>query len=331
VTRPFFIVGCPRSGTTLLRSLLRSHPNLTIPWETHFIPSFYRAFGDPSSDQEAWQLACRILKFPRVAFWGITAKEQDFSGCRSFSGVTRRLFEIWAKKEGKPRWGDKTPHYVREIPLLVRLFPDAQVIHIVRDGRDVALSWLRTRFEPLNLYTAARLWKEMVTRGRFDGALLAADAYLELRYEALLADPEATMRRACEFLNEAYDPAVLCPAIVPGDQRWLVASRAGRHQPPSGVILRDNAGKWRSTMTLRQRALFESVAGDLLGDLGYPVEGLARKLSRGEKMLRAADHRLRHLARALWRLRRPYGRSAAVSTGWARLRALLRPQVPPAG
>jgi hypothetical protein len=139
------------------------------------------------------------------------------------------------------------------------------------------------------------------------------------------------MRRVCEFLNETYDPAVLCPYVVPGEQRWLAAARAGRHQPPSGVILRDNAGKWRSSMTLRQRVLFESVTGDLLSDLGYPVEGLARRLSRGEKMLRAADHRLRYLASTLWRLRRPYGRSAAVSSGWARLRALLHPQVPPAG
>ncbi len=324
MTRPFFIVGCSRSGTTLLRLLLRSHPNLEIPSESHFIPLLYRAFGNPSSDEEAWRMARRILKHPRVVFWNITAEKQDFSGCRSFSGVTRRLFEICAQKQGKPRWGDKTPEYVREIPLLVQLFPDAQVIHIVRDGRDVALSWLRAGYHPRNLYMAASGWRERVTRGRSDGALLPADTYFELRYEGLLADPEATMRRVCEFLNETYDPAVLRPHVVPSERESLAAARGEWHQPLTGVILRDNAGKWKSRMSLRQRALFESVAGDLLDELGYPVEGLARRLSRGEKMLRVADHRLRFLAGTLWKMRRPYYRHLKAAVGWARLRSFLR-------
>lgn len=319
MTRPVFLVGCPRSGTTLLRDLLRSHPNLTIAPESHFIPRFYRAFGDPSSDDQAWQLARRILKTPRVAlFWRITAEQRDFAGCRSFSAVTRRLFEIWAAKEGKPRWGDKTPHYVRDIPLLLRLFPEALVIHIVRDGRDVALSWLRTRFEPRNLYVAALLWKEMVTRGRRDGALLPPGIYLEVRYEALVAEPEATMRSVCEFLHEPYDPAVLSPSRI-ALPPWLAARQQSK-LALAGSIVKDSAGRWRSGMSARQRALFESVAGDLLGELGYPVEGFARQLSRGEKLLWEADHQLRFLARSLWRLRKPFHRHAALSFGWATVR-----------
>jgi len=321
--RPIFLVGCPRSGTTLLRDLLRSHPNLTFPPESHFIPRFYRAFGDPSSDEQAWQLARRILKSPRVALlWRITAEKRDFAGCRSFSGVTRRLFEIWAGKDGKPRWGDKTPHYVRDIPLLLRLFPEAQVIHIVRDGRDVALSWLRTRIEPRNLYVAARMWKEMVTQGRHDGALLRPGAYFELRYETLLTEPEATMRSVCEFLIEPYDAVVLSPnRIAPGRRRHAI-------EPGSPalacIIVRNNAGGWRSGMSLRQRVLFESVAGGLLSELGYPVEGLAGTLSRGERLLWEADHQARFLARTLWKLCRPYRRRAVASFGWAIVRSFLR-------
>ena len=182
--RPFFIVGCPRSGTTLLRDLLRSHPRLTIPTESHFIPDFYRTFGDPASDAEAWHVASRILTLPRISRWGIALDPGDVAGCRSFAEVARRLFEVWAKSQGKPRWGDKTPHYVREIPLLMRLFPDEQVIHVIRGRRDVALSWLRTRLDPQNLYMAARMWKEMVTKGHQDGAALPADAWLELAARA---------------------------------------------------------------------------------------------------------------------------------------------------
>ncbi|MGO9012164.1 MAG: sulfotransferase family protein [Bryobacteraceae bacterium] len=317
--RPIFLVGCPRSGTTLLRDLLRSHPNLTFPPESRFIPRLYRAFGDPSSDEQAWQLAGRILKTPRLALrWGITVHERDFAGCRSFSEVTRRLFEIWAAKEGKPRWGDKTPHYVRNIPLLLRLFPEAQVIHIVRDGRDVVLSWLRTRLEPGNLYVAARLWKEMVKQGRQDGALLPSGTYFELRYETLLAEPEATMRSVCEFLGEPYAAVVLFPNRITLELRRTARELSDPAFADS--IVSDNAGAWRSGMSLRERTLFESVAGGLLSELGYPVEGLARPLSRGEKLLREADHQMRFLARSLWRLRRPSQRRAVLSFGWAMVR-----------
>jgi hypothetical protein len=323
MTRPIFIVGCPRSGTTLLRNLLRSHPNLSFPPESHFIPWMYRAYGEPASGQEAWRLARRCLSFPRVApFWGIAASEADFAACRTFAEVTRRLFEIYAAKEGKPRWGDKTPHYVLDIPLLRRLFPDAQIVHLVRDGRDVALSWLRTRFEPGNLYVAARLWKEMVTKGRRDGAPLPSGAYFELRYEALLAAPEATMRSVCAFLDEPYHAAVLSPSPVRHETGRTVR---GRCEPACrDAIARDNSGGWRSAMSLRQRTLFESVAGGLLAELGYPVEGLARKISRGERSLWEADHLARFSARKLLRFWRAGWARASLSFGWAMLLRYLR-------
>jgi len=112
--------------------------------------------------------------------------------------------------------------------------------------------------------------------------------------------------------------------VVPSERESLAAARGEWHQPLTGVILRDNAGKWKSRMSLRQRTLFESVAGDLLDELGYPVEGLARRLSRGEKMVRVADHRLRSLAGTLWKMRRPYYRRLKAASAWARLRAFLR-------
>jgi len=325
MTRPIFIVGCPRSGTTLLRDLLRSHPNLTLPPETQLIPRFYRAYGDPSSDREAWLLARRILQNPRIASWGISTSEADFAGCRSFSGVIRRLFEVWAAKEGKPRWGDKTPHNVRHLPLILRLFPEAQVIHIIRDGRDAALSWIRAGFEPRNLYVAARMWNDWVAKGRRDGALLPPGTYFELRYETLLAEPEAAMRGVCDFLNEHYFSAVLTPNPIQHESGWRIRERT---DPAfrSGIV-RTNSGGWRSAMNLRQRTLFESVAGGLLAELGYPVEGLARPLSRAEKLLWETDHRLRFLLQRLRWLRKPHWRRLALSVGWAMVRPFLRPSL----
>jgi hypothetical protein len=261
-----------------------------------------------------------------VSLWQIVAQPLDFAGCRSFSEVTSRLFEIWARKEGKPRWGDKTPHYVRDIPLLIQLYPGAQVIHVIRDGRDVALSWLRTQFEPRNLYMSARMWKEMVTKGRRDGAVLPGRSYMELSYESLLAQPEVTMRGVCQFLNEPWDSAVLSLNrldVMPGRKNRAITSVALQDN-----IVRDNAGKWRDGMTLRERTLVESVAGDLLRELGYPLEGLALPLSRGTGILLETDHRLRVLASDLWKLRRSRRRRAAISRAGTMLRRLLRRSSP---
>jgi hypothetical protein len=333
MTRPIFVVGCPRSGTTLLRDLLRSHPNLTFPGESRFIPEFYRAYGDPASDEEAWRLARRILSFRQVATnWQITAEPADFTGCRSFAAVTRRLFEIWAAREGKPRWGDKTPCYVGEIPLLLHLFPDAQVVHIIRDGRDVAVSWLRSPFSPGNLYAAAGGWSENVRKGCRDGVLLPAGTYCEVRYENLLAEPEATMRNLCAFLDEPYLPAVLKPRRAVS----LVASAASAPSPYAtsfrertdpafhGTIVRGNSGGWKTALSPSQRTLFESVAGGLLGQLGYPLERLAKPLSRGETLWWEIDRHWRYRGRQLLELRRPRFRLHVLSLSRALLIALLR-------
>src|SRR5262249_20192115 len=151
---PIFIVGCPRSGTALLRDLLRSHPRLSFPGESHFIPALYRGYGDPNNEREACALASRILESAWVKAWGLALEPSAFAGERSYAKIVSRIFEAWAEKERKPRWGDKTPRYVVEIPLLMKLFPDAKILHIIRDGRDVALSWISAGFGPRNVFTA---------------------------------------------------------------------------------------------------------------------------------------------------------------------------------
>ena len=124
----------------MLRSMRYAHPRLSIPGESHVIPHFWRAYGDPKDSAAAVELAERWLSHPRVLRWKISLTPADFTGDRSFVGMVHRLLGPILQREGKVRWGDKTPHYVREIPELARLFPGSRFIHIYRDGRDVALS-----------------------------------------------------------------------------------------------------------------------------------------------------------------------------------------------
>jgi hypothetical protein len=263
---PIFIVGCPRSGTTLLRNLLRGHPHIGCPNESFFIPLLYESWGDPRDSHEAVALGRRILQI--VDFNPpVVLRPESFASDRRFRDMVERVFDNWLDQVHKSRWCDKTPVYVRHLDLLARLFPQARVLHIIRDGRDVALSWLRADLEPHNLYTAASAWSELVTAGRGAGAKLGPSRYLELRYERLVAETETCMREVCAFIEEPFTPDVLVP--VSRDPR----------------ILRDNVDKWRRHMTASEIALFETLAGACLADLGYPLTGSGRPVSLAEALV----------------------------------------------
>jgi len=294
IDSPIFIVGCPRSGTNLLRDLLRSHPHLAFPGESHFIPELYEGYGNPKNEREARRLAARILRVNWVRAWGLRLDPSAFAGDRSFREVVSRIYEEWARMQNKTRWGDKTPHYVTKIPVLLQIFPSAKIIHIYRDGRDVALSWLRMRFGPRNLFAAARAWKAMVSTGRRVRATSPLETYLEVRYESLLGHPQEAMKRVCMFIGEPFTEAVLRPtaARLPGRHPRLIGAR-GPGRPPASEILSANVSKWKKDMSLSRRILFESVGGDLLQALGYETEGIARRIAMPERLLWEADNLLK--------------------------------------
>jgi hypothetical protein len=294
MSSPFFIVGCPRSGTTIMKNLLRAHPNLTIARESHFIPQYYKAYGDPATDKEAERLAARILDSRFIRELGVALTPADFRHCRSYRAVVSLLFDSYADTQGKSRWGEKTPQNVTEIPVLAEIFPGAQFIHIIRDGRDVAMSWLKLPYEPRNLYTAATMWRDRVSAGRRSGAALPQSQYLEVRFEHLLNDAPATMRSVCEFLGEPYDEAVLTPD--PGPNR-------AEAQISHDHIVSGNHGKWKRSMKRRDLALFEGIASDLLSDLGYEVTGAARRVSGAEAALWKTHQFVAALLTRLWEAR----------------------------
>ncbi len=218
-----------------------------------------------------------------VRRWRLELTPDDFGGCRSFTEMVCRLHGAWARSEGKPRWGDKTPHYLGAIPTLLELFPRAKILHVYRDGRDVALSWLRRKMEPRNTYMAACYWRDRVRAGMRVGRQLPPGSYMEVRYEELLRDTEGVMRRVCDFIGEPFCEEVLKPnRLNLGPLGWR------RKRPEDGgrsksTVVTDNAGGWRTRMKRRQRILFESVAGDLLSELGYEVRGPRRRVTLPER------------------------------------------------
>lgn len=293
---PIFVVGCPRSGTSLLRNLLRSHPRLTLPDESHFIPGVYRRYGDPADEVEARQFASLVLGNMWVKRWELSLSPDDFADCRSFRGIVSRLFGAWAQKEGKPRWGDKTPHYLGTMPVLLELFPKARILHIHRDGRDVALSWLRLKLEPRNVYMAARMWRERVSAGMRTGRSLPRGSYMEVSYEALLRDTEGVMRRVCEFVGEPFCEEVLKPTQVPFGKMFGKRPYSPSANVAQPFVVDGNIERWRTRMSRGDRMLFESVAGDLLGELGYPVVGPCRAVPPPERAFWTLHHQILYVA-----------------------------------
>lgn len=302
---PVFIVGAPRSGTTMLQFRLRNLPNISFPTgESRFFMPLYRdreRFGDLSQleniravlqamydkNREFLETDLHGMRFDRDAL----AAELHAAGHHTLPAIINGLFDKNARGEGKTRWGDKTPYYVMHMTRLLEWFPKAQFIHLIRDGRDVALSLFgrRTDFHVYNAYFAAEYWESFIERGREQRQQLPPGQYLELRYEDLLAQPEETMRTLCDFLGETYsaDIFTVSPVDNPGKTPLV-------HKP----LQTDNSGKWRYRMKPKQIHAFESVAGNTLRELGYELGTAAEPPS----FIRKVAYRLHNkLLTGYWR------------------------------
>jgi hypothetical protein len=269
VTRPLVLLGVSRSGTTLLRVVLDRSPGIAIPDESFFVPLLARRHGRTI---EAASFLDDVSRIPTIRDWKVGL--DDVAG-RVRDGMPTgdaiaAIFEAYAASLGKPRWGDKTPMYMRHLGVVDGLFGDAQYVHLVRDGRDAALSFLdmpegtftRTWAHPTTAAQFACLWRKEVTAARALGRRVGRERYHELRYEDLVADPERAVRAICAFADLLYEPGML-------DYAGSVDVSAKPHQqrllrpPTSGVR------NWRKDMSADDVAAFEAVAGALLVELGY--------------------------------------------------------------
>jgi hypothetical protein len=291
--RPIFVIGAPRSGTTLLRYVLCSHPRIHIPPESNFIPRLLERRPSRESGRADAVRVLETMMTYRSFFKDWRGERPDPRGVLEGlpdlepSTIISAVFSEYAGQYGAERWGDKSPIYTMHVDVLAHAFPAAQFIHIIRDGRDVALSMQRTyrgsRFFYIDVYYGARSWKKRVLHASAAGARLGPSRYLELRYEDLTANPETVIRDICEFLGEAYHPAMMHPS------REAVRHHHSRgiHEATRKPLTTSRSGRWRTEMPLRDQRLVQAVAGDLLAAKGYEVAGLER-MSITERLRLAA-------------------------------------------
>ena len=263
---PFFIVGSARSGTTLLRLMLNAHPEVAIPPESRFITELWTGHDEVEVDP----LLSELEANDRFQTWELpiaaVRRELDGRSSARYVEVMEAAYTAFSRAHGKRRWGDKTPRYVRHISLLARLWPDARFIHLIRDGRNVALSYADVPFGPKNVATAATLWSGRVQAGLRDGRPLGGKRYLEINYEDLVEDPKGEIGDLCGFLDLEFDDGMLNYTEGLGE---AVLSRGTIYNPNVRQSPNPRLRSWEQSMPDDHVEIFEAVAGDVLSELGY--------------------------------------------------------------
>lgn len=306
VVRPIFIVGVPRSGTTLLVNLLGGHPLLAPIYETKFLRNLFflceriswiesesigrrlaGIFGEPLV-RSRFVKECARFRRKAIAYnevpqenngtkqsyeafpfgetfciqyslddviretdtWLEAVKRRPAGGAAIWDSArdyVNRLFDIHCARMDKPQWINKTPGFLNHLDGLAKLYPQARYIHLLRDGRDIAVSNLSLRWGPTTVREAARRWRELILLGRKS----SQDNHLtciEVRYEDLIESPVSVVTKIFDFLALDADPDKLL-SLMP--------------------IFKARTGVWRSLFSVEDREVFAREAGDLLVQLGY--------------------------------------------------------------
>jgi Sulfotransferase family len=290
-----FVVSSPRSGSTLLRMMLDAHRELAIPSETHFVPDLIESFdeGDPSPEAVVAMLReHRRWDDFHLDSGALLAAMREREPLNAGNAV-RSFFGLYAESQGKPRWGDKTPEYVQHMRQIEGALSEARFVHVIRDGRDVALSRTKWRMKRVGrkppVERLAKKWRKAITVARKQGRRVGH--YLEVRYEDLVGETEPALRRICEFAELEFDPGMLryhegaaqrlaeiAHTLPEREDRTALAAdaRLSKHEMTTRPPERDRIFAWRGEMSEEDLAAFEAEAGELLAELDYPVGDGAR-------------------------------------------------------
>jgi hypothetical protein len=249
---PIFIVGCQRSGTTLLRLMLDSHPRISCGPETGLLSDLAVLHG-------------RNTEYLRN--YGLPDEYWDAKFAQFFDHFKTE----YALSNGKTRWADKTGKYALSLDYILRLFPTCQIIHMVRDGRDVVASH-HDKWGYWSAIKATVKWPRYIDAARSAGAKLGSERYTEVRYEELVREPESTMRTLLTFLQESWDAGVLEHDKKPHDMAEHHADFVARRRAAaedSSTIYKHRVGAHTRELDPLLRLLFRLFSHRTLLKLGY--------------------------------------------------------------
>jgi hypothetical protein len=280
--RPIFVVGCPRSGTTMLSLMIHAHPRLAMPPESRFLIRAWRnraKFGDLSTPKQRLALgkAC-VRTGSKVRDLGLDPQQvldAILEAPPTMGSAFGTVFKMYADKHGATRWGDKRPAYYQEVDVLLRLFPDAQIVHIVRDGRANVASLKKMPWWPFDSIGSMAAWSQAEYCSRRNARRLPEDVFHVIRYESLVAEPEPVLRELCAFLQEDFHPAMLEPSEV----REVVPDKKTWHTNLNNSVSTDRVESWRKGLDAWELGLMETVLRRKLTRWDYRLSGAGERPS----------------------------------------------------
>lgn len=273
--QPVFIISAGRSGTTLLRSMLVAGGNIAIPPETQVIHTAIRRFT--ALQFMGWADLSRLIvslfeSHPLFYLWDVNLYSVYSSILnlpqdeRSLARLIDEVFKCYATQQFPEAliWGDQSPINTLYLPWLIRVFPEAKYLHLLRDGRDAISSMIGTGRPSLE--QATMRWIVSVERALALQKQLTSEQFLEIRYEALVREPSETVKRICEFIDIEYSARML--------EFWKLPSTVEHHhfeyhQNLKKPVFSNSIGKWSQRLSQDEQQYVTSKTSNLLHRLGY--------------------------------------------------------------
>jgi hypothetical protein len=271
---PVFVLGCPRSGTTLLYDMLLSAGGFAVYLaESNVFTVLALRFGDLAERSNREKLLGVWLGSKLFRATGLNRQlieQKILDECHNAGDFLCIVMGEIARSQGMQRWAENSPECLLHLPLIKQLIPDALVIHIIRDGRDVATSLEKLRYvhpfpweERQSLIGSGVYWEWIVERGRAHGKRLGKD-YLEVRFEDLMASPQATLNQVAHFIDHELDynliRQVAYGSVAKPNSSFKTESPGSSFNP---------VGRWRKAFSSEQLARFERMMGEILRELAY--------------------------------------------------------------
>ena len=272
---PIFIVGTERSGSNLLRLILNAHSRISVPHPPHIMRYFspLSPYYEPLAQaRNIRRLVEDVLRLVRLhIFPWSTVPSVDFVlktlRRRELFDVCVAIYEWHARFEGKPRWGCKSTFMIDHVETIATRIPSAKLIWLIRDPRDVAASSIDSVFGPCTPLLTARLWSRQQCEGIERGSAYESKNWLRVRYEDLASDPERITDKICNFVGEAFEPAML--DFFTTRQARLGASLSRSWRLTAAPIQSTSVGSYRWRLKSTQVADVEKTTDSLMSAFGY--------------------------------------------------------------
>lgn len=271
-----FMIGTQRSGSNLLRLMLNQLPEISAPHPPHILQRMtplMSAYGDLQKNSHFRSLVddvCRLVELNPVPWQGVVLDRDVITRqaqVRSLMGVFEAIYDRAAEDQYAATWCCKSLANIRFLPAIETHFRNARYIYLYRDGRDVAVSFRRAIVGEKHFYHIAREWAKTQQLALTMELHIDSDRFFRVKYENMVEEPEAMMKRLCEFLELEYREDML--NFHQSDEAHRAAQSSELWGNVIQPIMKDNTGKFSTEASEEDIRIFESVAGDVLDKLGY--------------------------------------------------------------